>query len=320
MSKPRQTDNAPRACTVTIDANQHGQRLDNFLMNRLKGVPRGHIYRLLRSGQVRVNSGRKKAHYRLKNGDQVRIPPVRTPSRSETTLPEDRLLQLDQRIVFDNEHLLVLDKPGGIPVHAGSGYRWGIIDLLRQRWPDQHFELVHRLDRETSGCLLVAKSRIALNACHTAFREQHDHVAKHYIALVQGHWHGSETIDIGIKKVVRSGERMMQASTSGARARSHFECRQIIDHGDVQASVMHIKIDTGRTHQIRVHAGHRQHPLAGDSKYGDKSFNATMRQYGLKRLFLHASSLQLQLPGIGRIQARAPLAEDLREVMERLEV
>ncbi len=322
MNSSHQSDSGNRggqASIVTIDATRHGQRLDNFLMNQLRGVPRSHVYRLLRSGQVRVNSGRKKPHYRLKNGDRVRIPPVRIAEKTTVALKPETLHLLDHRILFDSPEVLVVDKPGGLPVHAGSGCAWGIIDILRQRWPGQSFELVHRLDRETSGCLLLARTRAALNTCHTVFREQHSTLAKHYIALVRGHWAGSETVVTGIEKVLRGGERMIQVAAEGARAISHFECERLLEHNGMQASLMRIRIDTGRTHQIRVHAQHRQHPLAGDGKYGDREFNQTMKTLGLKRLFLHASKLSLQLPGIGHIHAEAPLPEDLRAVADSFE-
>ena len=318
-SSPKHTADSAKARIVTIDAGQHGQRLDNFLLNRLRGVPKSHVYRLLRSGQVRVNSGRKKPHYRLQDGDRVRIPPVRVTAKSDPVIPDSLVRQLENAILLDNVHVLVVNKPAGIPVHGGSGYAFGVIDILRQSRPGQPLELVHRLDRETSGCLLLAKSRISLNACHAAFRDQHDStVAKHYLALVQGHWPGQQTVDIGIEKVIRSGERMMQTAGDGARAVSHFACRQQFDHNGLQASLMHVQIETGRTHQIRVHARHQNHPLAGDEKYGDKAFNSQMKALGLNRLFLHASRLQLDLPDIGRIDAEAALPEELQDVLDAL--
>ena len=318
-SSPNHTANSGKARIVTIDANQHGQRLDNFLLTMLKGVPKSHVYRLLRSGQVRVNSGRKKPHYRLKDGDRVRIPPVRVTEKTTPVIADKLVAQLEHSILLDNEHVMVVNKPAGIPVHGGSGYAFGVIDILRQSRPDQPLELVHRLDRETSGCLLLAKSRISLNACHAAFREQHDSVvAKHYLALVRGHWPDQQTVDIGIEKVVRSGERMMQAADNGARAVSHFECQQQFEYDDIQASLMRVQIETGRTHQIRVHARHQNHPLAGDEKYGDKTFNAQMKSLGLNRLFLHASKLQLTLPNIGNIKAEAEMPKELQDVIARL--
>ncbi len=319
-SSPKHTADSGKARIVTIDANQHGQRLDNFLLAILKGVPKSHVYRLLRSGQVRVNSGRKKPHYRLKDGDRVRIPPVRVAEKTAPSIAGKLVAQLENSILLDNEHVLVVNKPAGIPVHGGSGYAFGVIDILRQSRPEQPLELAHRLDRETSGCLLLAKSRVSLNACHAAFREQHDSaVAKHYLALVKGHWPGQQTIGIGIEKVVRSGERMMQASEDGARAVSHFECQQQFEHDGLQASLMRVQIETGRTHQIRAHARYQGHPLAGDEKYGDKTFNNQMKALGLNRLFLHASRLQLDLPGTGRIEAEAALPEELLNVLNVLE-
>jgi 23S rRNA pseudouridine955/2504/2580 synthase len=310
---------ANKASIVTIAADQGGQRIDNFLLNKLKGVPKSHVYRLLRSGQVRVNSGRKKPHYRLQAGDNVRIPPVRTSQRTTPVVPDAQIDRLRDTVLFENEHVLVINKPSGIPVHSGSGYAYGVIDVLRQAEPDATLELVHRLDRETSGCLLLAKSRVSLNLCHTALREQHaDSIGKYYLALVAGHWPGSETVAMGIEKVVRSGERMMQTSVDGAAAVSHFECQQSFSHEAIEASLMRVKIDTGRTHQIRVHARYKNHPLAGDQKYGDKSFNAGLKSLGLNRLFLHAAKLELNLPGIGDISTQAALPDDLQNCLDAL--
>jgi 23S rRNA pseudouridine955/2504/2580 synthase len=301
---------------ISITEDQSGQRLDNFLMARLKGVPRGHVYRLLRSGQVRVNSGRKKAHYRLQAGDDVRIPPVTTKTTQQVTVPDSLQQSLEASIVLEDEHVIVLNKPSGVPVHAGSGYRYGVIDSLRASRPNATLELVHRLDRETSGCLLLAKSRKSLAQCHAAFRNEHA-IDKQYLALVDGHWPGSTTVDARLDKVVRSGERMMQVSDAGQRAVSHFECQQAFGQ-PMTCSLMRIVIETGRTHQIRVHAAHHDHAIAGDNKYGDKGFNAACKSIGLNRLFLHAERLELELPELGTISASAPLPAELQTVINAL--
>lgn len=309
------SQDTPKVEIVSVSQDVAGQRLDNFLFNRLKGVPKGHVYRLLRSGQVRVNKGRKKAHYRLAAGDEVRIPPVRFKQKQQARVPEKLIEQLEASVLHEDEHVLVINKPSGIPVHAGSGYHYGVIDGFRNSRPDASLELVHRLDRETSGCLLLAKSRQSLNLCHQAFRNEHD-IRKAYLALVMNHWQGTQTVDAAIAKVVRSGERMMQVSHDGQRAVSHFECNRLFDQP--QASLMSVDIETGRTHQIRVHAREQGHPLAGDTKYGDRDFNSKMKTLGLNRLFLHAEALQLELPGLHNIDVSAPLPRELEEVLRAM--
>ena len=301
---------------VSIDHDQAGQRLDNFLMGRLKGVPRSHVYRLLRSGQVRVNKGRKKPHYRLQAGDEVRVPPVSLKQSETPNVPHPLIDRLEQSILLENDDVLIIDKPAGLPVHAGSGVRYGVIEALRQGRPSESLELVHRLDRDTSGCLLLARSRQALTQCHEAFRNEH-RIGKHYTALVRGDWSGCHTVDAALEKVVRSGEHMIQVSTGGQHALSHFECSKRYED-PVDASLMRIRIETGRTHQIRVHAAHHQHPLAGDSKYGDRDFDNQLRPLGLDRLFLHASKLEFDLPGLGSISAEAPLPDELSQLLEQL--
>jgi 23S rRNA pseudouridine955/2504/2580 synthase len=296
-----------------IDQHSQGQRIDNYLLTQLKGVPRSHIYRLLRSGQVRVNKGRIKPPYRLQLGDEVRIPPVRVSERPDSSVPTAVLKLLAAATLFENEDLLVIDKPAGIPVHAGSGIHYGVAEAFKQMYPGQFIELVHRLDRDTSGCLLLAKNRGSLGQLHTMMREASG-IEKQYLALVAGHWPGTETVDVPLEKIQRSGERMVEAREGGASARSHFEARKL--YRDV--SLMKVQIDTGRTHQIRVHASVRGHPLAGDSKYGDDSFNKQMKALGLKRLFLHACRLSFKL-NKKNIQVEAPLPAELKNLLARLE-
>ena len=314
-----------RATLITINDDQAGQRIDNFLVKHLKGVPKSHIYRILRSGQVRINSGRKKAHYKLQAGDRLRLPPVRVAENDDDTVPESVIQTLKKSILFENDDIIAINKPSGIAVHKGSGLRFGVIEAFRQMNPEQPIELVHRLDRETSGCLLLAKNRRALAQLHELLRDEKTvRIEKTYLALVSGQWPsnkqtgGKRTIDIGIRKVKRSGEHMMQADEHGDRAISHFEPLEVYNSEIFgQCSLMKITIETGRTHQIRVHASHAGHPIIGDSKYGDKASNRFFRELGLKRLFLHAQRLYLPLPD--PITITAPISDDLETLLQKLQ-
>ena len=306
--------NNNKAQQLTISDGQAGQRIDNFLVKHLKGVPRSHVYRLLRSGQVSVNSGRKKAHDKLQAGDVLRIPPVRFSETDNEAVPENVVRLLRDSILYEDEGIIAINKPSGIAVHKGSGLRYGIIEAFRQIYPEQTIELVHRLDRDTSGCLLMAKNRQILARLHELLRnEKLIHIEKTYLALLCGEWDaGDQTIDIGIRKVKRSGEHMMQADADGDRAISHFKPITHF-HG---CTLMKVIIDTGRTHQIRVHASHTGHPIVGDSKYGDKECNQRFRKLGLKRLFLHAQ--RLYLPLTEPITIEAPVSEELENLLQRL--
>jgi 23S rRNA pseudouridine955/2504/2580 synthase len=303
-----------KATLVTISENQSGQRIDNFLLKHLKGVPKSHIYRLLRSGQVRVNSGRKKPHYKLQTDDTLRIPPVRVAENTADHIPSSVIQILQNSIIFEDDNIIAINKPSGIAVHKGSGLSFGIIEAFRQIDLEQPLELVHRLDRETSGCLLLAKNRQILAQLHELLRhEKIVHIEKNYLALLDGQWQGGrKTVNTGISKIKRSGEHMMQADIDGDRAISHFEPLEIFDN----CSLMKITIETGRTHQIRVHALHSNHPVIGDSKYGDKKTNQFFRTLGLKRLFLHAQ--QLHLPLTDPITINAPLSDDLEHLLQKL--
>lgn len=317
-----------RATLFTISDDQAGQRIDNFLVKHLKGVPKSHIYRILRSGQVRINSGRKKAHYKLQAGDVLRLPPVRVADNEEQPVPDSVIQMLKDAIIFENDDIIALNKPSGIAVHKGSGLRFGVIEAFRQMSPQQPLELVHRLDRETSGCLLLAKNRQILAQLHELLRDEKTvRIEKTYLALVSGQWpHDKKTIDIGISKVKRSGEHMMQTDDCGDRAISHFEPIEIFDlktsdseaSGQIslKCSLMKVTIETGRTHQIRVHALHSGHPIIGDSKYGDKTSNRLFRKLGLKRLFLHARQLYLPLPD--PITIEAPMSDELETLLQKL--
>lgn len=316
--------NKDNASSITISPAQAGQRIDNFLLKHLKGVPRSHIYRLLRSGQVRINSGRKKPHYKLQADDIVRLPPVQINPQQTNTVPASVIDTLKKSIIFENDDIIAINKPSGIAVHKGSGLHFGVIEAFRQIDPQQALELVHRLDRETSGCLLLAKNRQILAQLHELLRhEKNVHIEKTYLALVSGIWSGGKkTIDIGISKIKRGGEHIMQADESGDRAISHFEPVAIFTlnasspESPGPCSLMKITIETGRTHQIRVHAQHSGHPIIGDSKYGDKMANRKFRELGLKRLFLHAE--RLYLPLADPITIHADLSSELKTLLNKL--
>ena len=304
---------------VEISADLAGQRIDNFLLNHLKGAPRSLIYRILRRGEVRVNKGRIRPEYRLKAGDTLRIPPVRLAPRSEPPRPAGQVLRrLENAILYEDNRLLVLNKPSGLAVHGGSGLSYGVIEGLRALRPQApYLELVHRLDRDTSGCLLIAKKRSALRRLHELLRE--NRVDKRYFALLQGQWSGgSRQVDAPLRKnVLRSGERIVRVDSEGKSALSVFRPLAV----GKTASLVEVKLETGRTHQIRVHAASLGQPIAGDDKYGDAGFNRQLREMGLKRLFLHARSLRFQLiEGEPAIEITAPLDDELEQVLKRLEL
>lgn len=262
---------------LEISPRNEKQRLDNYLLSQLKGVPKSRVYKLLRSGQVRVNKGRKKADYRLKLGDMVRIPPVRMAEQDDSKAPQHLVDKVSQSVIFEDSQILVLNKPAGIAVHSGSKLKFGVIEMLRQARPDDDMlELVHRLDRETSGCLVIAKSRDALNQLHQHFRDENGGMEKIYRTIIMGRWQGAEKIiDLPLlKNTIRGGERMVEVNPEGKEARSLFiplEYRNDL-------SLMEVKLFTGRTHQIRVHAQSTGHPIAGDPKYGDTTFNAEIKK------------------------------------------
>lgn len=278
---------------LQITADHAGQRLDNFLLRELKGAPKSLIYRIVRSGEVRLNGGRVQPDRRLAAGDMLRIPPVRLGEREERPLrvPPGLAERLREAVLYEDREVLVLDKPAGLAVHKGSGLDYGVIELLRALRPDELFlELAHRLDRETSGCLALAKTPAALRAIQEALRT--GRVEKRYLALVRGYWnHGPREVNQPLRRnVLRGGERMVEVLDDGKPARTQFQPVSL----HKPASLLEASIATGRTHQIRVHAAYVGHPLAGDEKYGDADFNRLMAEhYGLRRLFLHAHSLNL---------------------------
>ena len=300
---------------IDIAPDYAGQRIDNFLLNALKGVPKSRIYRILRKGEVRVNRARVRPDYRLQVGDQVRIPPLRESAKQPPRIPKAVLEQLAAAIIWEDNDVLVLNKPAGIAVHKGSGLDFGVIEALRTLRPQATFlELAHRLDRETSGCLVLAKSMAVLRAIHTA--QQAGTADKRYLALVSGCWnHGALDVSAGLRKnVLRGGERMVEVVADGKPARSHFRAVSLFR----QASLMEVMIATGRTHQIRVHAAHCGHPIAGDTKYGATEFNRWLARQGLKRLFLHAHSIYLPLGG-REVSVSAPLDKLFEEALALLE-
>lgn len=299
--------------TLEIGSRNEKQRLDNYLLTQLKGLPKSRVYKLLRSGQVRVNKGRKKADYRLILGDIVRIPPVRMAEADDGRAPQHLLNMVSQSVIFEDKHLMVLNKPAGLAVHGGSNIRFGIIEMLRQARPnDEMLELVHRLDRETSGCLVIAKSRDALNQLHEYFREQDGGMQKIYRAVVMGRWQGGEqVIDKPLlKNTIRGGERMVEVNPEGKEARSLFTP---LDYRD-SLSLMEVKLFTGRTHQIRVHAQSAGHPVAGDKKYGDNAFNQQLKEAGFKRMYLHAYRLNFSL-GKQSYDICAPLDDEWQALL-----
>lgn len=295
-----------------------GQRIDNFLRNQLKGAPKTLIYRILRKGEVRVNKGRVKPEYKLQAGDVVRVPPLRLAEPDEAPVVAGGVLErLEAAILFEDKGLIVLNKPAGIAVHGGSGLSFGVIEALRQLRPDaREMELVHRLDRDTSGLLMIAKKRSMLRHLHQALRG--DGVDKRYLALVRGRWDsGRKQVSAPLlKNTLRSGERMVDVDPEGKEALTLF--RVVRRFGDF-ATLVEASPVTGRTHQIRVHARHAGHPIAGDAKYGDDEFSKAVRELGGKRLFLHAHRLAIPLPEGGELRLEAPVDAGWASTLERLD-
>ena len=320
MSYDRTTD-APtdptKASHVAVAADDEGQRLDNWLLRALKGVPRSRVYRLLRKGEVRVNGRRAKPERRLATGDDVRLPPVWAAEEgAPRRVPSSLIDAIEAAVVHADPELLVIAKPAGLAVHGGSGLSFGVIEALRSSRPDETLELVHRLDRDTSGLLLVARSRSALRTLHGLLRE--GLVEKRYLALVKGSWNlGKKTIDAPLATRARQGgERVVKVAAGGKESSSTFAP---VDFFGARATLLEVDLGTGRTHQIRVHAAHAGHPVAGDDKYGDREFNTAMQALGLRRLFLHAQSLSFEWPVSRKTFAVSqPLPAELAAVLEAL--
>lgn len=301
---------------IAISADRAGQRLDNFLLRELEHVPRSRIYRLVRRGEVRVNGRRASPDQRLQDGDDVRVPPLRLPvAEGPARAPPALVRSIGASILHEDERLIVLDKPAGIAVHGGSGVSFGVIEALRALRPGETLELVHRLDRDTSGCLLIARTAASLRTLHALLRE--GRFEKGYLALLEGHWNlGRKRLDLPLRTDLRvSGERTVRVHASGKPAVSEF--RPIQFFGPL-ASLVEVGLLTGRTHQIRVHAAHAGHPVAGDEKYGSEPFNVRMRELGLTRMFLHAHTVSFEWPQGGTFSASAPLPADLAAVLDRL--
>jgi len=311
------TPPTPGVRLVEVAPEFAGQRIDNFLITYLKGVPKTLIYRILRKGEVRVNKGRIKPEYKLQSGDVVRVPPVRVPERDEPVPVAQGLLQrLEAAIVHEDKGLIVLNKPAGIAVHGGSGLSFGVIEAFRQLRPDaKELELVHRLDRDTSGLLMIAKKRSMLRHLHEQLRG--DGVDKRYMALVRGNWPTAQKQVRAplLKSNLRSGERMVEVNEEGKEALTLFKVLRRF--GDF-ATMVEARPITGRTHQIRVHALHAGHCIAGDPKYGDEDFSREIRDLGGKRLFLHAYALTVPLPDGGELKLEAPVDEMWAKTVERL--
>lgn len=301
---------------VDIDEDMAGQRIDNFLRNQLKNIPKSMIYRIVRKGEVRVNKKRIKAEYKLKAGDLVRIPPVTIEEKTEDSVPSTKLnkvSELEQCIIYEDDHMLILNKPSGTAVHGGSGLKFGAIEALRALRPDARFlELVHRIDRDTSGILLIAKKRSALRHLQAQFREKT--VQKYYFALVMGEWKNSCKV-VNAPLLKNEVNSIVRVNPNGKASETRFKVlEKFQDATLVQASPI-----TGRTHQIRVHAQYTGHPIAWDDRYGDRRFNAYTGKVGLNRLFLHAANIKFTHPGSEeKMDISAPMEARLEKALTGL--
>lgn len=300
---------------VEITADQAGQRIDNFLITKLKGMPKSHIYRLVRKGEVRVNKKRISAFYKLIEGDVVRLPPVYLAEQAKQLPPSPSTkILLSDRIIYEDEYLLIINKPAGMSVHAGSTVRVGVVEALKHMYPKlPQLELAHRLDSETTGCLILAKKKRILRELHTLLRE--GKITKMYWALTKGIWRKEELrVDLSLHKDYQDGgKHVVEVNPQGKSALTVFKPIKEFKN----ASLMEVKLYTGRTHQIRVHAASQGHPIAGDDRYGDEYFNKTARNLGLKRMFLHARSIDFVLPSLDkRITVVAPLDPDLEAAID----
>ena len=305
----------------TIDAARDGQRIDNFLFARLKGVPKGLIYRLLRTGKIRVNGKRIKQTYRLEEDDKVKIPQIDTTESHVPAISEAVKERISASIIYEDDDILAINKPAGLAVHPGSRVPFGVIEIMRAIRPEASFlELVHRLDRETSGCLLIAKNKHSLNALHDLLRDgdvNNNNVQKTYIVLVKGEWNlGEKAVDValqskGPKSDVDDAMNAWKDALTIFRPIRYFK----------KFTLLSADLKTGRTHQIRLHAAHVGFPVVGDSKHGDFAFNRECKKMGFKRMFLHATEISLQLPnGRGKTTIQAPMGDELKSFIEGLEL
>ncbi|WP_404361917.1 23S rRNA pseudouridine(955/2504/2580) synthase RluC [Marinobacter sp.] len=302
---------------LTVDPENEGQRLDNYLMALFRGVPRSLIYRVIRKGEVRINKGRVRPDTRIRAGDQVRVPPLSQKTKEEKAPPGSRVQGvIEGAVIFENDDMLVVNKPSGIAVHGGSGLDFGLIEVLRAARPAARFlELVHRLDRDTSGLVMIAKKRSALRHLQEELRQRR--VRKHYHALVEGNWPATVTIvdEPLLRFELKSGERRVRIDQSGKASRTLYQVLSVFEgYTLVQASPV-----TGRTHQIRVHCAHMGHPVAGDDKYMDDAGQRAFRSIGGQRLMLHARALQFELPGNGgNMELEAPWDEAFAALVDKL--
>ncbi|PIJ51931.1 23S rRNA pseudouridine(955/2504/2580) synthase [Erwinia sp. OLTSP20] len=309
---------SPSVQNVTISDDEAGQRIDNFLRARLKGVPKSMIYRILRKGEVRVNKKRIKPEYKLESGDEVRIPPVRVAERDDAVVSPrlEKVASLEACILYEDDAILVLNKPSGTAVHGGSGLSFGVIEGLRALRPQARFlELVHRLDRDTSGVLLIAKKRSALRALHSQLRDKG--MQKEYLALVRGNWPSHLKVVQAplLKNILQSGERVVRVSAEGKPSETRFK----VESRFANATLVKASPVTGRTHQIRVHSLHAGHPIAFDDRYGDTVFDRELASTGLSRLFLHAAALTFSHPVSGEtLRVEAPLDNALKACLSAL--
>lgn len=308
----------PKVRYIKITHDEEGQRIDNFLQTFLKGVPKSRIYRLIRKGEVRVNKKRVSAFYKLKAADELRIPPVYLAEKAKAVAPSQETSGLlAKRILYEDDNLLIINKPSGMSVHAGSTVRMGVIEALRYVFPKlKQLELAHRLDSETSGCLILAKKKKILRELHALLRE--GKITKIYWALTQGVWHKKEyLVDASLHKFYEAGgKHVVRVAPEGKKAKTEFRPIKSYPH----ATLVEATLLTGRTHQIRVHAASVHHPIAGDDRYGNAEFNKSMKAIGIKRLFLHAHSLDFVLPSLNqRIRVVAPMDKDLVKGIKALD-
>ena len=309
--------NSDKVSFLSVDAGHSGQRLDNFLIKHLKGVPKSRLYRLIRKGEIRINKRRVRASCRVCDGDVLRIAPIRvSENHPKRVVDQNRRLNFHKQIVYEDDAIIVLNKPSGIAVHGGSGVSFGVIESLREMRPEQKYmELVHRLDRDTSGCLLLAKKRSALIKMQYQLKECG--MTKSYLALVKGIWPITKKIISAplLKNKLLSGERVVRVDGGGKESITHFSVIKQFKN----CTLLKVELVTGRTHQIRVHCQYAGYPIAGDLKYGEKSFNTEMRALGLKRLFLHADKIKLRHPITGIfLEQTAKIPQILKETLQQL--
>jgi 23S rRNA pseudouridine955/2504/2580 synthase len=304
-----------RVSEMVVADDRAGQRIDNFLLHVFKNVPKSFIYKLLRKGAIKVNGKRIKVEYKLESGDLIRLPAVYQEAQPKTAQAKEATkIFLKRAILFEDEDLIVLNKPSGMAVHGGSGINLGVIEVMRQIYPDNDsLELVHRLDRDTSGCLILAKKRSILRELHELF--QAGKVRKNYLLLARGGWEGgTRKVDESLKRhQLVGGERMVRVEDDGKMSTTIFHPGRHFPTAN--CVLLEAELRTGRTHQIRVHAAHIGHPVAGDEKYGDRKFNLELRKLGLKRLFLHAATLNLSLKSGKLISVKAPLPHELKNFL-----